>query len=161
MARRRSSDNEAAGGGAKGPSRPRASVDRTIGDGDGLFREFAITRVGDLTGLDTIGIPIWFACRPNGRSLSKPLVFMPTFGGEEPAMQPFDDLNAEIWSSLGFEVVRVGGWSALAIGGGALRCASKVLKRGGAAGDAIKIDCSPSRVVPNVHAPLGRRRRPE
>jgi len=31
---------------------------------------FGITRVGDLTGLDTIGIPVWFACRPNSRSLS-------------------------------------------------------------------------------------------
>ncbi|MBZ9801078.1 YcaO-like family protein [Mesorhizobium sp. ES1-6] len=29
-----------------------------------------ITRVGDLTGLDVIGIPVFFACRPNSRSLS-------------------------------------------------------------------------------------------
>ncbi len=29
-----------------------------------------ITRVGDLTGLDDIGVPVWFACRPNSRSLS-------------------------------------------------------------------------------------------
>lgn len=29
-----------------------------------------ITRVGDLTDLDTIGIPVWFASRPNSRGLS-------------------------------------------------------------------------------------------
>lgn len=29
-----------------------------------------ITRVGDLTGLDVIGIPVWFASRPNSRTLS-------------------------------------------------------------------------------------------
>ena len=29
-----------------------------------------ITRVGDLTDLDTIGIPVWFSCRPNSRGLS-------------------------------------------------------------------------------------------
>ncbi|MES0100659.1 YcaO-like family protein [Mesorhizobium sp. M0019] len=29
-----------------------------------------ITRVGDLTALDTIGIPVFLACRPNSRSLS-------------------------------------------------------------------------------------------
>ena len=32
--------------------------------------EFGITRVGDITGLDRIGIPIWIAVRPNSRSLS-------------------------------------------------------------------------------------------
>ncbi|MDQ0396329.1 YcaO-like family protein [Labrys monachus] len=31
---------------------------------------FGITRAGDLTSLDTIGIPVWFAVRPNARSLS-------------------------------------------------------------------------------------------
>ncbi|MER8464543.1 YcaO-like family protein [Mesorhizobium sp. M1396] len=34
------------------------------------LRSFGITRVGDLTGLDTIGIPVFFACRPNSRTLS-------------------------------------------------------------------------------------------
>lgn len=29
-----------------------------------------ITRIGDLTGLDTVGIPVWFACRPNSRAIS-------------------------------------------------------------------------------------------
>jgi ribosomal protein S12 methylthiotransferase accessory factor len=32
--------------------------------------EFGITRVGDITGLDRIGIPVWIAVRPNSRSLS-------------------------------------------------------------------------------------------
>lgn len=31
---------------------------------------FGITRVGDLTDLDILGIPVWFAVRPNARSLS-------------------------------------------------------------------------------------------
>jgi ribosomal protein S12 methylthiotransferase accessory factor len=35
-----------------------------------LLAPFNITRFGDLTGLDTIGIPVWFAVRPNARSLS-------------------------------------------------------------------------------------------
>lgn len=36
----------------------------------GWRSRFGITRIGDLTGLDRIGIPVWFACRPNSRSLS-------------------------------------------------------------------------------------------
>lgn len=35
-----------------------------------FLQHFGITRVGDLTGLDSMGIPVWFACRPNSRSLS-------------------------------------------------------------------------------------------
>lgn len=31
---------------------------------------FRITRCGDITGLDIIGIPVWFATRPNSRALS-------------------------------------------------------------------------------------------
>jgi ribosomal protein S12 methylthiotransferase accessory factor len=34
------------------------------------FEDFGLTRVGSLTSLDTIGIPVWFAVRPNSRSLS-------------------------------------------------------------------------------------------
>jgi ribosomal protein S12 methylthiotransferase accessory factor len=34
------------------------------------LQRFGISRVGDLTGLDTIGVPVWFACRPNSRSLT-------------------------------------------------------------------------------------------
>lgn len=37
---------------------------------DGQLASFGITRVGDLTGLDVVGIPVFFACRPNSRSLS-------------------------------------------------------------------------------------------
>lgn len=33
-------------------------------------RDLGITRVGGVTGLDRIGIPVWFAARPNGFSLS-------------------------------------------------------------------------------------------
>lgn len=38
--------------------------------GPELLRRFGITRVGDVTGLDVIGIPVWFAVRPNSRGLS-------------------------------------------------------------------------------------------
>ena len=46
-----------------GPSEALAAVEP-------LLARLGITRVGDLTALDTIGIPVWFACRPNARSLS-------------------------------------------------------------------------------------------
>ena len=35
-----------------------------------LLRTFGITRVGDITGLDCIGIDVWIAVRPNSRTLS-------------------------------------------------------------------------------------------
>jgi YcaO-like protein with predicted kinase domain len=35
-----------------------------------LLPEFGITRIANITGLDTIGIPVWMAVRPMGRSLS-------------------------------------------------------------------------------------------
>ncbi|TPP06072.1 hypothetical protein FJQ55_19175 [Rhizobium glycinendophyticum] len=35
-----------------------------------LLRRFGITRVGDITDLDCLGIPVWFAVRPNSRGLS-------------------------------------------------------------------------------------------
>lgn len=35
-----------------------------------LLGRCGITRVGDLTDLDTVSIPVWFACRPNARGLS-------------------------------------------------------------------------------------------
>lgn len=34
------------------------------------FDRLGMTRVGEITGLDTIGIPVWFCCRPNGRGLA-------------------------------------------------------------------------------------------
>lgn len=34
------------------------------------LRQLGITRVGDITGLDSIGLPVWFASRPNSRALS-------------------------------------------------------------------------------------------
>ncbi|NVO17780.1 MAG: YcaO-like family protein [Rhodoplanes sp.] len=35
-----------------------------------ILADFGITRVGDITGLDRIGIPVWIAVRPNARTLS-------------------------------------------------------------------------------------------
>lgn len=34
------------------------------------LRRFGVTRIGDVTGLDIIGVPVWFAVRPNSRGLS-------------------------------------------------------------------------------------------
>src|SRR5262245_38916743 len=34
------------------------------------FPELGITRLGEITGLDVLGIPVAFACRPNSFSLS-------------------------------------------------------------------------------------------
>jgi len=35
-----------------------------------LAGRMGVTRVGNLTGLDVLGIPVWMACRPNSRSLA-------------------------------------------------------------------------------------------
>jgi YcaO-like protein with predicted kinase domain len=35
-----------------------------------FLEKFGVTRIGDITGLDIIGIPVWFAVRPNSRSLA-------------------------------------------------------------------------------------------
>lgn len=42
----------------------------TIARARRLMRPLQITRLANLTGLDTLGIPVWSAIRPNGRSLS-------------------------------------------------------------------------------------------
>ncbi len=50
-----------------------ASAERTrdfVEPGPSVLKMCGITRVGDLTGLDCLGVPVWFACRPNARALS-------------------------------------------------------------------------------------------
>ena len=42
----------------------------TIARARRAMKPLGITRLANLTGLDTIGIPVWSAIRPNGRSLS-------------------------------------------------------------------------------------------
>jgi ribosomal protein S12 methylthiotransferase accessory factor YcaO len=37
---------------------------------DQLFEHWGITRVGAVDGLDTIGLPVWSACRPLGKAIS-------------------------------------------------------------------------------------------
>src|ERR1700721_4726402 len=37
---------------------------------DDLFNRFQITRVGELTGLDHIGVPVWAATRPCAKVIS-------------------------------------------------------------------------------------------
>lgn len=60
---------------------------------------------------------------------SRPLVWLPHFADLEPELAPYDAENAALWEGLGFEIVPVYGWSALVRSGGAIRCASKVLRR--------------------------------
>lgn len=65
------------------------------------------------------------ALRP-GRT--RPQVWVPQFGDRE-ALEDFDSRNLAIWRQLGFDPVPVPGWSCLASRNGAIRCASKVLRR--------------------------------
>lgn len=53
-------------------SEPGQASSRGLSDvfGSELLRQFGVTRVGDITDLDTLGIPVWFATRPNSRGLS-------------------------------------------------------------------------------------------
>jgi len=48
----------------------RPIVSETLFNDPELLRRFGITRVGDITDLDVIGVPVWFAVRPNSRGLS-------------------------------------------------------------------------------------------
>ena len=59
---------------------------------------------------------------------TKPLVWIPHFGDQEP-LADFDEENRAIWSGLGFDPVPVPGWSSLASRNGAIRCATKILRR--------------------------------
>ena len=60
----------------------------------------------------------------------KPLVWLPVFGDDK-SLRAFDDENVAIWRQLGFEVIQVEGWNSLAHRNGALRCATKILRRTG------------------------------
>lgn len=57
------------------PKRYRAGTDRLVAPAETLerarrfFPVMGITRVADITGLDTIGLPVVLVCRPNSRSL--------------------------------------------------------------------------------------------
>lgn len=62
----------------------------------------------------------------------RPLVWLPQFADEEPWLAPFDAFNAGLWRGLGFEPVPALGWSKLTVAMGAVRCATKVLKRNAA-----------------------------
>lgn len=52
------------------PADPGKTADRASLFPLSLLAPFRITRCGDITGLDIIGIPVWFATRPNSRALS-------------------------------------------------------------------------------------------
>ena len=51
-------------------ARPSVDVTELLDAVSPHLHALGITRVGDLTALDTIGIPVFFACRPNSRTLS-------------------------------------------------------------------------------------------
>jgi ribosomal protein S12 methylthiotransferase accessory factor len=58
------------------PKRHRRGTHRVVAPADTvarvrrLMRRLGITRLADLTGLDSLGLPVWSAIRPDGRSLS-------------------------------------------------------------------------------------------
>ncbi|NKI59913.1 hypothetical protein HCG46_16710 [Labrenzia sp. PO1] len=58
----------------------------------------------------------------------KPIMWLPCFG-EDSRFMEFDAENARIWKDLGFDPKQVFGWESLAHANGALRCASKVIRR--------------------------------
>ncbi|WP_077224528.1 hypothetical protein [Agrobacterium tumefaciens] len=58
----------------------------------------------------------------------RPFVWVPCFGDAEPLAE-FDVMNCNIWEELGFKPVPVSGWSHLSSRNGALRCATKIVKR--------------------------------
>jgi YcaO-like protein with predicted kinase domain len=53
-----------------GSSRRWVRPEQTLARAEALFGLTGITRLACITGLDRIGIPVWLAIRPNGRSLS-------------------------------------------------------------------------------------------
>ena len=69
------------------------------------------------------------------RGERRPLVMLPTFGDRNPSLSRYDEATTELWSSLGFAVRRVPGWAPFSFASGALRCATKVLRRGAYDGD--------------------------
>lgn len=46
------------------------SAEQTLAAIRPLFQRFGITRLANVTGLDTVGIPVWMAIRPTARSLT-------------------------------------------------------------------------------------------
>lgn len=63
------------------------------------------------------------------RGRSKPLVWLPQYADAEPELADFDIENSAMWRDLGFEPVAARGWSKLTVAMGAVRCATKVLRR--------------------------------
>lgn len=60
---------------------------------------------------------------------SKPLVWLPQYADAEPELADFDAENSTLWRDLGFEPIAARGWSKLTVAMGAVRCATKVMKR--------------------------------
>jgi hypothetical protein len=60
---------------------------------------------------------------------ARPLVWLPHYGDVEPELASFDVENWRLWHGLGFEPVPTYGWGKLTVAMGAIRCATKVLKR--------------------------------
>lgn len=76
------------------------------------------------------------------RGERRPLVILPAFGGRSRSLSAHDAETAELWQMLGFTVRYVPGWTPFSFASGALRCATKVLRRGAFSGD--------ERVIPDA-----------
>jgi hypothetical protein len=60
----------------------------------------------------------------------RPLAMLPAFGGQSRSLRAYDEASAKLWSLLGFTVRHIPGWAPFSFASGALRCATKVLRRG-------------------------------
>lgn len=76
-----------------------------------LAREHGVTRLGDLTGLDRIGVPVWQTVRPESRALSVHQGKALTRSGARRGalMEAIESAHAEGWS----RVDRIAAWAEL------------------------------------------------
>jgi hypothetical protein len=119
------------------PPKPSPELDeaaeRLRRDGFCVLRNAVPTAAGGLVAYNNVLVEN--ALRP---AEQRPLVFVPQFGGRH---RRFDEYTLRLWHTLGFTPRTVPGWGPFIFPGGALRCATKVLRRGFWRG--------PERIVPD------------